>query len=254
VSNERGTDDGRTRTRMAWSTRELAELAGTTLKTVRHYHRIGLLEEPERAANGYKRYRVKHLVRLLRIRRLVDLGVPLSDIPAMEESDENAEQTLRALDAELKANIERQQRIREELAVLLRHPDLVDLPAGFVGNAAELSDTERSLLTVYSRALDEPAMAVLRDLHSAPRPPEQDEFDRLPADADEATRQRLAEAYAPVARRQFEEHPGLKGVAVSRALSKPVVLHGLVELYSPAQIDVLQRLNTLLQQTPPESP
>jgi DNA-binding transcriptional MerR regulator len=239
---------------MAWSTRELAELAGTTLKTVRHYHRIGLLEEPERAANGYKRYRVKHLIRLLRIRRLVDLGVPLSDIPAMAESDENAEQTLRALDAELKANIERQQRIREELAVLLRNPNLVDLPAGFDGNAAELSDTERSLLTVYSRALDEPAMAVLRDLHSTPRPPEQDEFDTLPADADEATRQRLAEAYAPVARRQFEEHPALKDVAASDALSKPVVLHGLVELYNPAQIDVLQRLNALLEQTSPESP
>jgi DNA-binding transcriptional MerR regulator len=76
---------------MAWSTRELAELAGTTLKTVRHYHRIGLLDEPERAANGYKRYRVPHLIRLLRIRRLVDLGVPLSAIPVLEESEQGAE-------------------------------------------------------------------------------------------------------------------------------------------------------------------
>lgn len=58
---------------MAWRTRELAELAGTTLKTVRYYHRIGLLDEPERAANGYKRHHTKHLIRLLRIRRLVDL-------------------------------------------------------------------------------------------------------------------------------------------------------------------------------------
>ncbi|MBE1592289.1 putative MFS family arabinose efflux permease [Nonomuraea angiospora] len=31
---------------LGWSTREVAELAGTTLKTVRHYHDIGLLEEP----------------------------------------------------------------------------------------------------------------------------------------------------------------------------------------------------------------
>jgi DNA-binding transcriptional MerR regulator len=118
---------------MAWSTRELAELAGTTLKTVRHYHQIGLLDEPERAANGYKRYRVPHLIRLLRIRRLVDLGVPLSEIPVLEESEEGAEHTLRALDAELKASIERQQLMRKELALVLRHRSLVDLPLALTG-------------------------------------------------------------------------------------------------------------------------
>jgi DNA-binding transcriptional MerR regulator len=47
---------------VAWSTRELAELAGTTVNTVRHYHRIGLLDEPERRNNGYKEYGVPHLV------------------------------------------------------------------------------------------------------------------------------------------------------------------------------------------------
>ena len=236
---------------MAWSTRELAELAGTTLKTVRHYHRIGLLEEPERAANGYKRYRVPHLIRLLRIRRLVDLGVPLSDIPAMAESDETAEHTLRALDAELAASIERQQRMRAELALILRNRSSIDLPPGFDGDVGDLSDVERSLLMVYSSALDEPEMTVLRDLHSTPRPPEQAEFDALPADADEHTRQQLAEKYAPVVRRQFDENPALKDVAISEALSQPVVLHGLVELFNPAQIDVLQRMNAMLGLTPP---
>ena len=41
---------------MAWSTRELAGLAGTTVNTIRHYHRLGLLDEPERRYNGYKQY------------------------------------------------------------------------------------------------------------------------------------------------------------------------------------------------------
>ncbi|MGC5311485.1 MerR family transcriptional regulator [Micromonospora zamorensis] len=113
-----------------WSTRELAEIAGTTLKPVRHYHRIGLLAEPDRSANGYKQYRIRHLIRLLRIRRLVDLGVPLADIAAMDSSVEGAEQTFRALDAELAASIERPQRIREELAGIRRHPDGADLPPG----------------------------------------------------------------------------------------------------------------------------
>src|SRR6185312_16235456 len=33
---------------VAWSTSELAHLAGTTARTVRHYHDVGLLEEPRR--------------------------------------------------------------------------------------------------------------------------------------------------------------------------------------------------------------
>jgi DNA-binding transcriptional MerR regulator len=33
---------------MAWSTRELAELAGTTVNTIRHYHRGGPLAAPGR--------------------------------------------------------------------------------------------------------------------------------------------------------------------------------------------------------------
>lgn len=40
---------------------------------------------------------------------------------------------------------------------------------------------------------------------------------------------------------------------MSEALAKPVVLHGLVELCNPAQIDVLRRVNTLLELTPPEA-
>ena len=50
---------------VAWSTRELAELAGTTVKSVRYYHQLRLLDEPARLTNGYKQYEVRHLVRLL---------------------------------------------------------------------------------------------------------------------------------------------------------------------------------------------
>ncbi|MEV7555932.1 MerR family transcriptional regulator [Amycolatopsis sp. NPDC089917] len=232
---------------MAWSTRELANLAGTTLKTVRYYHRIGLLDEPERGANGYKRYRVTHLIRLLRIRRLVDLGVPLSDIEAMEESDGNAERTLRALDAELKASIERQERMRKELALILDRRSLVDLPPGFDGNVADLSEVERSMLMVFSRVLDAKTMDTVRELHAAPRHPVHAELDALPADADEATRQRLAETLAPVARDQIAAQPSLTDARTRVALTEPMVLKGLAELYNPAQLDVLRRLNTLIE-------
>ena len=35
---------------------QLAAYAGVTVRTVRHYHQIGLLPEPERDASGYRRY------------------------------------------------------------------------------------------------------------------------------------------------------------------------------------------------------
>lgn len=35
---------------------ELAKLAGVTVRTLRHYHAIGLMAEPSRAENGYREY------------------------------------------------------------------------------------------------------------------------------------------------------------------------------------------------------
>lgn len=105
---------------MAWSTREVAHLAGTTVNTVRHYHRIGLLDEPDRLSNGYKQYEVRHLVRLLQIRRLRDLGVPLERIEQVEAHGDTASEALTAIDAELSMSISGLQRARAEIAALLQ--------------------------------------------------------------------------------------------------------------------------------------
>jgi DNA-binding transcriptional MerR regulator len=239
------------RMRGGWSTREIAEFAGTTLKTVRHYHRIGLLEEPERSANGYKRYGIRHLIRLMRIRRLVDLGVALADIATIQESHEGAEQTLRALDAELTARIERQQRMRAELATILRDPGLVDAPPGFAGPAAGLTDRDRAFMLLSSRIFEPEVMDVMRELNAAPKSATAIEFDELTEDASEETRQRLAERYAVEIRRDMDENPRL-GEAVDRVQAggdpstQPVLLHAVVELLNPAQIDVLQRANAII--------
>ncbi|KJQ52674.1 MerR family transcriptional regulator [Microbacterium sp. SA39] len=104
---------------MAWSTRELAELAGTTLNAVRHYHRVGILDEPDRTSNGYKQYEVRHLTRLILIRRLRDMGVPLDRIEQASCPD-STEAALGAIDAELAENIERLQRSRSEIGAILR--------------------------------------------------------------------------------------------------------------------------------------
>jgi DNA-binding transcriptional MerR regulator len=83
-----------------WSTSRLADLAGTTLRTVRHHHEVGLLAEPERRANGYKRYGVAHLERVPRIKRLTGLGLSLEQIADLGDEDEHPRAALRQLDAE----------------------------------------------------------------------------------------------------------------------------------------------------------
>ncbi|WP_235883884.1 MerR family transcriptional regulator [Saccharopolyspora elongata] len=179
------------------------------------------------------------------------LGVPLSDIAAMDESDESADQALRSLDAELAASIERQQRMREELAVVLRHRAMADLPPGFDASAADLPAADRALLLIFSRVFGPATMAALRELHTAPRTPVDSEFDALPADASEDARQQLAERYAPEIRRQYQDHPSLEDAGATaprgEAFTMSVVVQGLVELYNPAQIDVLRRVNAILE-------
>ena len=96
---------------MAWSTRRLAQLGGTTVKTIRHYHEIGLLDEPERAGNGYKQYGTAHLVHILQIARLRDLGMGLAQIAELEGSDEAFAATLHQLDAQLAESISHQQQL-----------------------------------------------------------------------------------------------------------------------------------------------
>lgn len=67
---------------------ELAHMAGVSVRTLRHYHAIGLLPEPKRTANGYRTYEATHLLRLLRIRQLASLGFSLEQIgPMLDELD-----------------------------------------------------------------------------------------------------------------------------------------------------------------------
>ncbi len=63
-----------------WSIQEVAKLAGTTSRTLRHYGDLGLLTPTHVGANGYRRYDSAALVRLQRILLLRELGLPLPQI------------------------------------------------------------------------------------------------------------------------------------------------------------------------------
>lgn len=70
--------------------KELAELTGTTVRTIRHYHTIGLLPVPA-DRYGYRDYDLSHVARLSRIRWLAQAGVSLSRIAAMLRGQEDAD-------------------------------------------------------------------------------------------------------------------------------------------------------------------
>jgi DNA-binding transcriptional MerR regulator len=246
---------------VAWSTRELAELAGTTLRAVRHYHQVGLLAEPERRSNGYKQYGVAHLVRLLRIKRLVDLGFTLPQIADLGELDDHPAEALRTLDADLAATIDRLRRVRAELREVLDQAAPTDLPPELAPvTRVDLSEADRSFVTVLGRVIGPQRRQAWADmLQDLPDDPVAAEFDDLPGDADEPTRHAVAERMAPYVRALRARHPDLDeplsdGPRGAR-FAERTVGKALRDLYNSAQLDVLQRTEALLRAaTPPSTP
>lgn len=234
---------------MAWSTREIARLAGTTLRTVRHYHEVGVLDEPERMPNGYKSYRTEHLVRLLEIRRLTRLGLPLSTVAKVMHDSHDLADALDAAEAELGATIAQLQRAQQDIAALRRQPVDTDLPheAAVAAAGADLSAADRSLYAVITQVAGEQGIphwsSILRGFT---RTPAFDEFDTLSVDADEETRQRLADLMAPPTVALLAEHP-LPADAVPPSIREQAafgrtVIDTMVDLYNPAQLDVIVRI------------
>ena len=68
-----------------YSIQEVARLAHTTSRTLRHYDEVGLVRAT-RAANGYRSYDEEALVRLQRVLLLRDLGLGIPAISAVLEA------------------------------------------------------------------------------------------------------------------------------------------------------------------------
>jgi DNA-binding transcriptional MerR regulator len=107
---------------------ELAAAVGVTTRTVRHYHHLGLLPEPERLGNGYRDYTLRHAVVLARIRRLTELGLGLAEV--RDVLAEDAGKDLVEVLGELDEDLARQEAaIRERRARLRALLDVERLPA-----------------------------------------------------------------------------------------------------------------------------
>jgi len=104
---------------------ELAAIAGVTTRTVRYYHRVGLLPEPERQVNGYREYDLRDAVELVRVRRLVELGLSLDEV--RDALGDDAGRDLYEILVELDADLARQEQAirqrRVRLSELLRRAE-----------------------------------------------------------------------------------------------------------------------------------
>ena len=98
---------------------QLAAYAGVTVRAVRHYHKIGLLPEPERDHSGYRRYDAAAVVELIRIRTLADAGVPLARVQELlAADDEEFAAAVEDIDGRLRVEIRERQQHRERIAQL----------------------------------------------------------------------------------------------------------------------------------------
>lgn len=59
---------------------ELAQAAGVSCDTLRHYERKGVIARPRRAANGYRLYGAETLERIQTVRRALALGFTLDEL------------------------------------------------------------------------------------------------------------------------------------------------------------------------------
>lgn len=114
---------------------QAAAFVGVTVKTVRHYHKLGLVAEPDRDSSGYRRYGSAELLRLVKVRTLAEAGVPLAEIEPLLDAD--AERFAAAL-----AEVERQ--LSARIAELTARRDTLHRLAD--GNRALLPDRAVALL------------------------------------------------------------------------------------------------------------
>lgn len=110
---------------------EVARLLGVTTKTVRHYHKLGLLREPTRTAAGYRLYDAGALLHLHQIRRLQALGLSLQQIHTVLGTPDTAP-TLGGVLGAVRADVERQ------IALLVARREAIDrLLGGDLGAGIE---------------------------------------------------------------------------------------------------------------------
>jgi DNA-binding transcriptional MerR regulator len=128
---------------------QLAAYAATTIKAVRVYHDKGLLPEPPRDSSGYRRYDAEHAIQLVKIRTLVEAGVPLARIKELlGASPDRFTAAIDEIEAALRERAEEIRRARERIAHLHGGDRLFVSAevAGYLDRLREIGVSERTVL------------------------------------------------------------------------------------------------------------
>ena len=256
---------------------EVAHLLGVTPKTIRHYHKVGLLAEPERSESGYRLYTASDLLRLLRIRRLQALGLSLKQVKTvLGEPDQtrSLREVLQALLADLAAQLAALEARRAQVQRLLEEDALAmldepaEMPALLQWAQAQMGEYLPQVSAEVWRH-DARAFALLESLHWPPEVQTQmreaiqrfagypEQFKQLVPFAEQIAALASAPEDSPeierlaqqVARSEFGQ---MLQVVAAEAGSSPesplgdVLGEVLLSAYSPAQQQFLARLRRLL--------
>ncbi|MEC0494458.1 MerR family transcriptional regulator [Bacillus glycinifermentans] len=106
---------------MLYSVKQMAEMANVTIKTLYHYHKIGLLYPYKVTEAGYRLYGRKELERLQEILFYRELEFPLKDIKQMLDGDADR---LTVLNEQKKLFLAKQKRMQQLIQTLeesIRH-------------------------------------------------------------------------------------------------------------------------------------
>lgn len=125
---------------------ELAKRSGLTVRTLHHYHAIGLLTPSARAENGYRLYGRDEIARLHQIQALRRFGLALAEIGAyLDQPGAPLADVIARQIAMLDRQMQQAARLRERLAQL--HEQLAD------GTEPELADWLKTLemMTMYDK-------------------------------------------------------------------------------------------------------
>jgi DNA-binding transcriptional MerR regulator len=228
---------------------ELARLASTTPRAIRHYHAIGLLPEPERERSNYRSYGAEDLVLLVRIRRLRELGMPLDQIATqLSGGGSDVPSALRSLADDISRQIEDLERQRAKLLALADSPSSPmekwrdalggDLPAGEQA-AVELIDALRpealdGMVARASELMSDPARSAEFDALLR-------RFQALPDDADETAISALASEWVALLPRPEDPPPPVDVDTMAKLIG---------DRFSPAQLRCLHHVRELYGQSP----
>ncbi|MQS15924.1 MerR family transcriptional regulator [Streptomyces kaniharaensis] len=237
---------------------QAAAFVGVTVKTVRHYHQHGLVDEPQRDTSGYRRYGSEELLRLVQVRTLAAAGVPLAEIGLLLDADAgqfadalaDVARQLTERIAELSARLDMLHRLAEgdrallperACAVLNRMPGL--------GFGPDYVAAQREALVLARVLVPEGFEGFLAQLEHQLDDPEYIELVKRGQEAEswEPDDPRIAELANAMADRYLANPALLGSPASQRAWNKAATQYRLINNHRGDQASVSARLTALTE-------